>query len=113
MLLSVQLQVKIKNANNMKRLYIIIFLFLLSTSCNNNKIKLSKEELTRYNTTIQQLEEIETLYDKAVNSKNGKSLADLVEISQSISYEYNDEGIIEYLNMTARFQKEERRESLN
>ena len=52
----------------MKRLYIIIFLFLLSTSCNNNKVKLSKEELTRYNTTIQQLEEIETLYDKAVNS---------------------------------------------
>ena len=77
----------------MKRLYIIIFLFLLSTSCNNNKVKLSKEELTRYNTTIQQLEEIETLYDKAVNSKNGKSLADLVEISQSISYEYNDEGM--------------------
>ena len=74
----------------MKRLYIIIFLFLLSTSCNNNKVKLSKEELTRYNTTIQQLDKIETLYNNAVNDK---SLADLMEISQSISYEYNDEGM--------------------
>ncbi|MBO5956570.1 MAG: hypothetical protein J6Q39_03360 [Bacteroidales bacterium] len=75
------------------RKFFYIFIILLLVSCDNDKIKLSEEEMLRYNTTLQQIEEVEKLYAKAERYKNNGSLAQLMEMSESLAYDYNDKGM--------------------
>ena len=75
------------------RKFFYIYIILLLVSCDNEKIKLSEEEMLRYNTTLQQIEEVEKLYAKAERYKNNGSLAQLMEMSESLAYNYNDKGM--------------------
>lgn len=71
----------------------MLFVVLLLISCDNGKIKLLEEELSRYNEALRQVEEVESLYKRTQEERYVRSLTQLMELSNSLSYDYNDKGM--------------------
>ena len=53
---------------------------------------MSEEELSRYNKSLQKVEELESLYEKTQKNRSGRSLKTMLEMSEAVEYDYDSKG---------------------
>ncbi|MBP3564796.1 MAG: hypothetical protein J6J77_04075 [Alistipes sp.] len=84
----------------MKAMRYIVILFVLLVFCGcggtptkNEGVKLSERESYRYDKVLQEVEQVELMYEQVATSPSQEAIVALLTKAQALKYDYNDEGM--------------------